>query len=59
MDHRRLRMFLAVVEHGSFTAAAAAEHIAQPAVSVAVRELETELGAPLLVRTRRGAGTRD
>ena len=55
MDHRRLRLFLAVVEHGSFTAAAAAEHIAQPAVSVAVRELETEVGAPLLVRPRRGA----
>ncbi len=55
MDVRRLRLFLAVVDHGGFTAAAAAEHVAQPAVSLAVRELETELGAPLLVRSRQGA----
>lgn len=55
MDLRRLRLFLAVVDEGSFTAAAAAVHVAQPAVSLAVRELETELGAPLLVRSRRGA----
>lgn len=54
MDLRRLRLFLAVVDEGSFTAAAAVVHVAQPAVSLAVRELETELGAPLLVRSRRG-----
>lgn len=56
MDLRRLRLFLAVVDHGGFTAAARAEHVAQPAVSLAVRELEAEVGAPLLVRSR--AGTR-
>ncbi len=50
MDLRRLRLFLAVVDHGGFTAAAAAEHVAQPAVSLAVRELEAELGATLLIR---------
>lgn len=55
MDIRRLRLFLAVVDSGSFTAAAEAEHVAQPAVSLAVRELEAEVGAPLLVRSRRGA----
>ena len=55
MDLRRLRLFLAVVDHGGFTAAADAVHVAQPAVSLAVRELEAELGAPLLVRSRRGA----
>lgn len=55
MDLRRLRLFLAVVDHGGFTAAAGAEHVAQPAVSLAVRELEAELGADLLVRSRRGA----
>jgi len=54
MDLRRLRLFLAVVDHGGFTAAAAAEHVAQPAVSLAVRELEAERGAPLLVRSRHG-----
>lgn len=55
MDMRRLRLFLAVVDEGTFTAAAAAAHVAQPAVSVAVRELETELGTQLLIRSRRGA----
>ncbi|MEQ1788081.1 MAG: LysR family transcriptional regulator, partial [Acidimicrobiales bacterium] len=54
MDLRRLRLFLAVVDEGGFTAAATAVHVAQPAVSLAVRELEAELGAPLLVRSRRG-----
>jgi len=55
MDLRRLRLFVAVAEHGGFTAAAGAEHVAQPAVSLAVRELEQELGAPLFNRTRTGA----
>ena len=57
MDVRRLTLFLAVVDHGGFTAAAQAVHVAQPAVSLAVRELETELGTPLFVRTRSGAVT--
>jgi len=55
MDLRRLRLFLAVVDEGSFTAAAEATHVAQPAVSLAVRDLELELGASLLVRSRQGA----
>ncbi len=55
MDLRRLRLFLAVADEGGFTAAAAAEHVAQPAVSLAVRELEDELGAALFVRSRAGA----
>jgi DNA-binding transcriptional LysR family regulator len=55
MDLRRLGLFLAVVDHGGFTAAARAVYVAQPAISLAVRELETELGAALLVRSRRGA----
>ncbi|HEY3834605.1 MAG TPA: LysR family transcriptional regulator [Acidimicrobiia bacterium] len=55
MDLRRLGLFLAVAEHGSFTAGARAAHVAQPAVSLAIRELETELGADLFVRGRRGA----
>jgi LysR family carnitine catabolism transcriptional activator len=54
MDLRRLRLFLAVVDEGGFTAASKAVHVAQPAVSLAVRELEQELGAALLVRSRRG-----
>ena len=55
MDLRRLRLFVAVAEHGGFTAAAEAEHVAQPAVSLAIRELEQELGAPLFIRSRTGA----
>src|SRR5881394_1320821 len=54
MDLRRLRLFLAVVDHRGFTAAAAAIHVAQPALSLAVRELERELDATLLVRSRLG-----
>jgi DNA-binding transcriptional LysR family regulator len=54
MDLRRLRLFLAVVDEGGFTAAARAQHTAQPGVSLAVRELEQELGTPLLVRSRAG-----
>jgi DNA-binding transcriptional LysR family regulator len=55
MDLRRLRLFVAVAEQGGFTAAADAEHVAQPAVSLAIRELEQELGAPLFIRSRAGA----
>ena len=54
MDLRRLRLFLAVVDHGGFSAAAAAVHVAQPALSLGVRELERELDAVLLVRSRKG-----
>ena len=55
MDLRRLRLFVAVAERGGFTAAADAVHVAQPAVSLAIRELEQELGAPLFTRSRTGA----
>lgn len=46
--------FLAVVEHGSFTAAAEAAHVSQPSLSVAVRKLEERLGTALLHRHARG-----
>lgn len=55
MDLRRLGLFIAVVDHGTITAAAHAVHVAQPAVSLAIRELETEVGTALFVRTRQGA----
>jgi DNA-binding transcriptional LysR family regulator len=53
MELRQLVYFDAVVRHGGFGRAAAALHVAQPAVSVQIRKLETELGATLLTRTTR------
>jgi DNA-binding transcriptional LysR family regulator len=55
MDLRRLGFFLAVADHGGFTAAARAVRVAQPAVSLGIRELEHELGAELFIRSRSGA----
>lgn len=50
---RQLSYFLSAVEHGSFSAAAEHEHIAQPSLSEQVRRLEHELGATLFIRTNR------
>ena len=47
-----LRLFAAVAEHQSFSRAAGALYISQPAVSKAVRELERQTGAALLDRSR-------
>lgn len=55
MEMRRIRHFLAVAEHGTLTAAAAYLGIAQPAVSQSITKLETEVGARLFRRTRKGA----
>lgn len=54
MDLRRLTYFLAVVDHGGFTSAAKAIFVSQPALSLAVRELEEEVGTELLYRLGRG-----
>lgn len=43
-------VFLAVVEHKSFTKAANALHMTQPAVSQTIRNLEEKLGATLIER---------
>jgi LysR family transcriptional regulator, regulator for genes of the gallate degradation pathway len=51
---RHLRVFLAVVDHGSVSQAAAALYRAQSAVSRSVRELEKEFGVPLFERRVQG-----
>src|SRR5215203_5630998 len=53
MTLQQLEYFLAAVEHRSFSAAAAALHMAQPSLSEQIRRLEGELGAPLFVRARK------
>ncbi|HEY6077643.1 MAG TPA: LysR family transcriptional regulator [Polyangiaceae bacterium] len=53
MDLRDLSYFLAVVEAGSVTRAAARVHVAQPTLSHALARLEDELGERLLERKAR------
>ena len=55
MDLKQLEYFVRVAELGSFTRAALALNIAQPALSRQVRLLEVELRQNLLTRNGRGA----
>ena len=55
MDLRQIEYFVRVAELGSFTRAAVALDVAQPALSRQVRLLEVELRQNLLVRNGRGA----
>jgi DNA-binding transcriptional LysR family regulator len=50
-----LAVFLAVVEHGTMTAAAEVEGISQPAISAQVKVLERYFGTPLLQRGGRAS----
>jgi LysR family transcriptional regulator, benzoate and cis,cis-muconate-responsive activator of ben and cat genes len=50
---RQLQYFRAVADELSFTRAAERLHVAQPAVSAQIRNLERDLGVPLLRRTTR------
>lgn len=52
-DVRQLRAVLAVAEHGSFTRAATALNLSQPALTVQVRALEETLGLKLFDRNTR------
>src|SRR6266436_4269360 len=55
MELRHLRYFVAVAEEGSVSLAAQRRlHTAQPSLSRQIRDLETEVGAQLLVRSVRG-----
>jgi LysR family transcriptional regulator, nitrogen assimilation regulatory protein len=54
MQFRQLRYFVKIVDAGSFSRAATVVHVAQPALSQQVAELEERLGVMLLQRSARG-----
>lgn len=59
MDLAALRIFLAVAEERSFSRAAAKVHRTQPAVSQAVRRLESDLGEQLFDRSSKSGTLTD
>lgn len=60
MELRHLRYFVAVAEAGSMTVAAGQRlHTAQPSLSRQIRDLEYEVGTPLLIRSARGIALTD
>jgi LysR family transcriptional regulator, nitrogen assimilation regulatory protein len=54
MHYRHLHYFVKIVEAGSFSQAARTIHVAQPALSQQIGELEASLGVALLQRSARG-----
>jgi LysR family transcriptional regulator, nitrogen assimilation regulatory protein len=59
MNIRQLRFFLQIAELGSMTRAATFLHIAQPALSRQIQQLEDELGVTLFQRSDRGVALTD
>lgn len=54
IDLKTLRLFVTVCEHRNMGRAADEEHIEPSAISKRIAQLESDLGTPLLVRSRRG-----
>ncbi len=59
MELRQLRYFVAIVDHGSLSRAALVLHVAQPALTQQLRQLEDELGVQLLHRSAQGVLSTD
>lgn len=57
MELRQIRYFLRVASEGSFSRAAESLQMTQPPLSIAIANLERELGVKLLHREPRGANT--
>ncbi|GLJ00371.1 LysR family transcriptional regulator [Sphingobium sp. BS19] len=53
IDRYQLRYFLAVIDNGNFSRAAAQCNVSQPTLSVGIAKLERTIGAPLFLRTNR------
>jgi DNA-binding transcriptional LysR family regulator len=53
VEIRQLRAFVAIAETGTFTAGALRVHVTQAAISMQIRQLETEIGAKVFVRAPR------
>ena len=53
MELTQLEFFVMVVEQGSFSKAAVRVYRTQPAVSIAIKRLEEEIGAPLFDRSQK------
>jgi DNA-binding transcriptional LysR family regulator len=53
VEIRQLRAFVAIAESGTFTAGAVRVHVTQAAISMQIRQLETEIGARVFVRAPR------
>ncbi|NLQ18328.1 LysR family transcriptional regulator [Marinomonas sp. M1K-6] len=59
MDIKPLRYFIAIAKTESFTKAAQQLSVAQPAVSMAIKKLEMDLGLTLIHRADRNVGLTD
>ncbi|CDG85710.1 LysR substrate-binding domain-containing protein [Janthinobacterium agaricidamnosum] len=59
MELRQLRYFVAIADHGSLSRAALVLHVAQPALTQQLRQLEQELGVQLLHRSAQGVLSTD
>jgi DNA-binding transcriptional LysR family regulator len=53
VEIRQLRAFVAIAETGTFTAGASRVHVTQAAISMQIRQLESEIGARVFVRAPR------